>query len=225
VSLADTKQGVDSRTGSPPPQEPEIAYEAWLKTRSPQDFEHFLHAKTSSGASVMEFALAVGLVHARRLSGARAPMDSLSYVEAVNDVLLSLWSKGPPVHSVLGYLHRAIRFRLLTYVRKQLRIGEASPVEELDRLGLATMPSEPTDEHEQTNRTPRLEALTAAIHALPAAQRLVIVRTLLEGASVHEVAREMNRPPNTIVVLRSRGLKRLRDLMDHAATRGGSKKG
>jgi RNA polymerase sigma-70 factor (ECF subfamily) len=73
-----------------------------------------------------------------------------------------------------------------------------------------TSPSERAGAHD------RVEALAAAVAALPDDQRQVVLAKHCHGLSLAEIARQMDRTPAAVAGLLRRGLERLRELLAEA---------
>ncbi len=93
------------------------------------------------------------------------------------------------------------------------------------RRGSRKPDSAPLDEHDKQHARPapqmsRLAGLelAAAMEALPADQRQVILLVALEGMTYGEIAETLGVAPGTVMSRLSRGRERLRRLMEEGAT-------
>jgi RNA polymerase sigma-70 factor (ECF subfamily) len=124
---------------------------------------------------------------------------------------------GQTDNALAGWLRQILNRNLLDEVRKLKRVKfdatlERSLEASSERLH-AFLEADQTSPSEQAQRNEQLLRLTMALEQLPDDQQIVVVRHHLQGATLAEVASEMNRSKGAVAGLLHRGLKRLRELL------------
>jgi RNA polymerase sigma factor (sigma-70 family) len=142
------------------------------------------------------------LATARRVtSGSRDAEDVAA--EAFLAMLRALLSGSGPTQSIRGYLAMAVRHGAAAAARKHDQDTLIGGSSELDRV----LPAESGPE----SRVPRQVLVREACRSLPPRHRLVLWRTVVEGASASEVAHDLGISPNAVAALTRRarlGLRR-----------------
>lgn len=155
------------------------------------------------------FALAVS---PRPLRTAGLVVGREAAEDLVQDVLARMYVAWPRVREPESYAARA----LTNAVRARWRAGARQPELLVADPGSATDAEAPDTARRHAER----DRLAAALGLLPARQRLAVVLRHVEDLPEAEVARQMGCSLGTVKSSTSRGLARLRDLLDRPAAGG-----
>ena len=139
----------------------------------------------------------------------------LKAVQAIDDF------RGAGRAQTAAWLRRILANELADALRRETRekrdLGrERSPeaaVEQSSARLEAFLAADQTSPSEQAERNEQLLRLTAAVEALPEAQREAVVRHHLRRQPLDEVAATMGRSPAAVAGLLKRGLRQLRELL------------
>lgn len=121
--------------------------------------------------------------------------------DVVQDCFLRLLEQPREPHDVRAWLYTAVRNRCIDHLRRRSVVG-GSAVDSTLLDGL-------TDEEAQ-DRSQREARLWAAVDALPARQRQVLLLAKRDGLTYHAIAAELGISEKTVEHLLSRALKHLR---------------
>jgi len=124
--------------------------------------------------------------------------------DIVQDVVEGLFERADPmapIADLTAYLYRSVRNRVVDAYRR--RRAPTAPLDGQESDGRYDAPS-------ALERTESLAELHAAIDALPAAQRRVLVATELEGRTFRGLAAEWGVPIGTLLARKHRAIRALK---------------
>jgi RNA polymerase sigma-70 factor (ECF subfamily) len=140
---------------------------------------------------------------ARRYSRSAADAE-----DATQEVFLEIWKSAARFDPALGseavFITTIARRRLIDRLRAQKR---RPPTEEFDETAF---PDPGTDDPAPTIMATEVRATRAALAALPADQREVLLLGIVEGMSHSEIANRTGKPLGTVKTQMRRGLDKVR---------------
>jgi RNA polymerase sigma-70 factor (ECF subfamily) len=142
--------------------------------------------------------------------------DAHDAEEVIQEVFVQIWNKAPTFNPAVGVaFHWAmsiVRNRCIDLLRSRQR--RSRTIVEADIEGEAA----PSIETQTTAPAPlvqdEIEAVRAALAALPKDQRAAIEMAFFGGLSHHEIAAALNEPLGTVKARIRRGLLKLRDALE-----------
>jgi RNA polymerase sigma-70 factor (ECF subfamily) len=146
---------------------------------------------------------------ARRFSASTADAE-----DATQEIYLEIWKSAgryqPSMGSEAAFITTIARRRLIDRLRAHKRRPQT---EEFDEI---SYPDEDTAGPVPTALTSEIGAAKAALAALPAEQRDVLLLGIVEGMSHAEIAVQTGRPLGTVKTQMRRGMQKVRQLLDEA---------
>lgn len=140
--------------------------------------------------------------------------------DIVQDVVLGILERADvmaPIENFSAFVYRSIRNRVVDELRRPraevvaLETSADDGGEEPSLLDL--IPENHPSDESAVEREELFDRLYAAIDRLPEAQRLVIVKTELEGRTFRDLAAEWDVPIGTLLARKSRGIKAIRTIL------------
>lgn len=139
--------------------------------------------------------------------------------EAAQDAFLSAWKGLPNFRGdsqFSTWLYQLTTHAAIDLLRRQKRRGETDDITEISVADPAPGPQQ------QAERTETCQAVRAAVLALPAEQRQVVVLRYMEELSYEEIAAALKLPPGTVKSRLNRAKSQLKDILSKSGNLFGS---
>jgi RNA polymerase sigma-70 factor (ECF subfamily) len=133
--------------------------------------------------------------------------------------------RGTGHDALASWLRQILARNLLDEIRRlkgaKHNVARERSLDESSEHLEAWLAAEHSSPSERANRNEQLLRLADALQQLPADQRTAVLRHHLQGATLADVAEEMQRSKEAVAGLLHRGLTKLRDLLCDRTTDGG----
>ena len=149
----------------------------------------------------------------------RAGVNPAEAEDVTQELFVRVWQRAglydPARGSAIGWLRRVAHNLAVNHVRSRVRAAVACSCDDPNGLALRLANPE-ADIERDACRSEQQQAVRAALGALPAAQRSVVVWAYFGGLSQTQVAARLGLPLGTVKSRTAHGLRRLRALLEPA---------
>ena len=151
--------------------------------------------------------------YVRRLIDETAERDG---EDIVQDVIVNLFDRADitdPVENLTAYIYRALRNRVIDYLRKRKEIVSLDEAWS-DEEGLTlfdVLPEPPAGDLDEASRLDMRRNLLKAFSVLTGEQKAVLIATELEGRTFRELSEEWGVPLGTLLARKTRAIHKIRD--------------
>lgn len=141
-------------------------------------------------------------------------------LELVQECFLRTWeytTKGQTIEQVRPFLYRTLRHLIIDEYRKKKSVSIEAIAESADMEPELLMPADETNTLEAAVERHEGARALAALQKLPDLYREAVALRYVEGLTPGEIAAILGESENVVSVRVHRGLKKLREILDHEA--------